>query len=181
MEQDPPQMPEVSEPAASPPLTAPGATPYRLRRVDTAGNDALTHLGRLGADTFGYTAALTVEPRLAQLLRLRVAQINHCAYCLELHHAAARAAGIADPVIDTLSAWWETDFHDPATRAALAYTEALTLLADPQVSRSFEERHRDLAAHFDESAILEIVGVVVNMNVWTRLKLAEGAAPGFIE
>ena len=166
---------------ATPPVAAPGVTPYRLRRVDCSTNDALSHLARHGADSFGYTAVLTVEPHLAQLLRLRVAQINHCSYCLELHHQAARAAGIPGPVIKTLAAWWETDFHDAATRAALAYTEALTLLADPEMSRNFEARHRALAAHFDEQSILEIVGVVVNMNVWTRVKLAEGAAPGSID
>jgi hypothetical protein len=81
-------------------------------------------------------------------------------------------------VIDTLTAWWETDFHDGAARAALAYTEAITRVADATVADDFGVRHAALAEHFSEEEILEIIGIVINMNVWTRLKLAEGATPG---
>jgi alkylhydroperoxidase family enzyme len=81
-------------------------------------------------------------------------------------------------VIDTLTAWWETDFHD---EAALAYTEAITRVADATVADDFGLRHAALAEHFSPEEILEIIGIVINMNVWTRLKLAEGATPGFAE
>ena len=96
------------------------------RRADSSANEDLTKLARHGADTFGYKASLRIDRKLAQLLRLRVSQINNCTYCLNLHSEAARDAGIPRPVIDTLTAWWETDFHDDAARAALAYTEAIT-------------------------------------------------------
>jgi AhpD family alkylhydroperoxidase len=138
----------------------------------------LAKLARHGADTFGYKANLRIERRLAQLLRLRVSQINNCAYCLNLHHEAARDAGIPRPVIDTLTAWWETDFHDAAARAALAYSEAMTRVADATVADDFGLRHAALAEHFSQEEILEIIGIIINMNVWTRLKLAEGATPG---
>jgi AhpD family alkylhydroperoxidase len=110
-----------------------------------------------------------------------VSQINNCAYCLNLHHEAARDAGIPRPVIDTLTAWWETDFHDAAARAALAYSEAMTRVADATVADDFGLRHAALAEHFSQEEILEIIGIVINMNVWTRLKLAEGATPGLTE
>jgi alkylhydroperoxidase family enzyme len=84
-------------------------------------------------------------------------------------------------VIDTLTAWWETDFHDDAARAALAYTEAITRVADATVADNFGLRHAALAEHFSQEEILEIIGIVINMNVWTRLKLAEGATPGLAE
>ena len=96
------------------------------RRVDSSANADLTQLARHGADAFGYKANLRIDRKLAQLLRLRVSQINNCTYCLNLHYEAARDAGIPRPVIDTLTAWWETDFHDDAARAAFAYTEAIT-------------------------------------------------------
>jgi AhpD family alkylhydroperoxidase len=150
-------------------------------RVDSLANEDLTRLARHGADSFGYQADLRIDRRLAQLLRLRVSQINGCTYCLNLHHQAARDAGIAQPVIDTLTAWWETDFHDDAVRAALAYTEALTRVADATVGHDLGGRHDELAEHFSPEEILEIIGVVINMNVWTRLKLAEGASPGLAE
>jgi AhpD family alkylhydroperoxidase len=151
------------------------------RRDDSSANANLTKLARHGADTFGYKARLSIDRRLAQLLRLRVSQINNCAYCLNLHHEAARQAGIPQPVIDTLSVWWETEFHTDAARAALAYTEALTRVADARVADDFGARHDALAEHFAPEQILEIVGIVINMNVWTRLKMAEGATPALAD
>jgi len=150
-------------------------------RADSSANEDLTTLARHGADAFGYKAHLRIDRKLAQLLRLRVSQINNCAYCLNLHYEAARDAGVARPVIDTLTAWWETDFHDGATRAALAYTEAITRVADATATDHFGERHEALAEHFSPEEILEIIGIVINMNVWTRLKLAEGATPRLAE
>jgi alkylhydroperoxidase family enzyme len=83
-------------------------------------------------------------------------------------------------VIDTLTAWWETDFHDAAARAALAYAEAITRVADATVADGLDPRHAALVEHFSQEEILEIIGIVINMNVWTRLKLAEGATPGLV-
>ena len=148
------------------------------RRADSSANEDLAKLARHGADTFGYKANLRIDRKLAQLLRLRVSQINNCTYCLNLHYEAARDAGISRPVIDTLTAWWETDFHDDAARAALAYTEAITRVADATVADDFGARHDALAEHFSQEEILEIIGIVINMNVWTRLKLARAPAPG---
>ena len=77
-------------------------------------------------------------------------------------------------------------FHDDAARAALAYTEAITRIADATVADAtvaddFGSRHAALAEHFSQEEILEIIGIAINMNVWTRLKLAEGATPGLAE
>jgi AhpD family alkylhydroperoxidase len=151
------------------------------RRADSSANEDLTKLARHGADAFGYKANLRIDRKLAELLRLRVSQINNCTYCLNLHYEAARDAGVPRPVIDTLTAWWETDFHDDAARAALAYTEAITRVADATVADDVGLRHAALAEHFSPEEILEIIGIVINMNVWTRLKLAEGATPGLAE
>jgi AhpD family alkylhydroperoxidase len=148
------------------------------RRLDASENEALIGLARMGADAFGYKADLRIDRGLAQLLRLRVSQLNNCTYCLNLHHEAARAAGIPRAKIDTLTAWWETELHSEAERAALRYTEALTRVADTDRDAAFQRFHDALAQHFSREEILEIVAVVVNMNVWTRLKLAEGAMPG---
>jgi alkylhydroperoxidase family enzyme len=68
-----------------------------------------------------------------------------------------------------------------AARAALAYTEAITRVADATVADDFCVRHAALAERFSQEEILEIIGIVINMNVWTRLKLAEGASPGLAE
>jgi AhpD family alkylhydroperoxidase len=147
------------------------------RRLDASENAALIGMARMGADAFGYTATLRIDRGLAQLLRLRVAQINNCSYCLNLHYEAAREAGIPRAKIDTLSAWWETELHSEPEQAALRYAEALTRVADTDRDAAFQRFHDALAAHFSREEMLEIVAVVVNMNVWTRLKLAEGVMP----
>jgi len=154
---------------------------FTNRRADSSANEDLTKLARHGADAFGYKAHLRIDRQLAQLLRLRVAQINNCVYCLNLHYEAARDAGVPRSVVDTLTAWWETGFHSDAARAALAYTEAMTRVADATVADDFGARHDALAEHFSPEEVLEIIGIVINMNVWTRLKLAEGAVPGLTE
>jgi AhpD family alkylhydroperoxidase len=146
-------------------------------RLDSRANDALTALANAGAAAFGYTAELALDGQLAELLRLRVAQINNCAYCLTVHHRAARTIGVPQAKVDLLTAWWETELFSDAERAALEYAEALTRCSDTTVAQSFQQFHDRLAAHFDEAAMVEIVAVVVNMNLWTRLKLAEGAMP----
>ena len=148
-----------------------------LTRVDSAQNEALIAMARLGADSFGYKADLSIDRQLAQLLRLRVSQINNCTYCLNLHYEAARNAGIPRAKIDTLTAWWETNLFSEAEQAALAYTEALTRASDTSVSTQLQSFHDALAKNFDEYQITDIMGTVINMNIWTRLKLAEGAMP----
>ena len=151
------------------------------RRLDASENKALMRMARMGADAFGYTAELRIDRGLAQLLRLRVSQLNNCTYCLNLHYGAAREAGIPRAKIDTLTAWWETELHTEAEQAALRYGEALTRAADADRDAAFQRFHDALAEHFGPDEILEIVAVVINMNVWTRIKLAEGAMPGLAD
>jgi alkylhydroperoxidase family enzyme len=89
------------------------------------------------------------------------------------------ARGGHSPGLDRhLTAWWETELHSEAEQAALRYTEALTRAADTDRDAAFQRFHDALAEHFSPEELLEIVAVVVNMNVWTRIKLAEGAMPG---
>ncbi len=148
-----------------------------LRRFDSKQNEDLSRFARMGADAFGWTADLSFDSQLAQLLRLRVSQVNNCTFCLNVHYWAARELDIPAGKIDMLAAWWETGLFTDAEQAALAYTEALCRVADTTVADAFEAYHRRLAEHFTESQIVEIAAVVINMNLWTRLKLAEGATP----
>ncbi|MEO0606515.1 MAG: carboxymuconolactone decarboxylase family protein [Myxococcota bacterium] len=125
------------------------------------------------AQAFGYTADLALDRDLAQLLRLRVAQLNPCAYCLILHTQKSREAGIDDARISNLGAWWQSELYTDAEQAAFRYTEAL----NAGVDRAFQAKHDALREHFTEREVAEIAAVVINMNVWTRLKLAQGATP----
>jgi AhpD family alkylhydroperoxidase len=132
-------------------------------RVDATQNESLIGMARMGADAFGYTAELRIDRGLAQLLRLRVSQLNNCSYCLNLHYEAARDVGIPRAKIDTLTAWWEADLHSEAEQAALRYTEALTRASDTDAGQAFQRFHDGLAKHFDAEKILEIIGVVVKI------------------
>ena len=125
------------------------------------------------AARFGYTAELSLNARLAELLRLRVAQLNPCSYCLILHTQVADRLGIPSEVVAHLAGWRESDMFSQAEKVALAYCEGLTLYD----LGHFAELHDELRVHFDEQEVAEIAAVIINMNVWTRLKLAQGATP----
>jgi AhpD family alkylhydroperoxidase len=145
---------------------------FENRRFDpdiTAFHD----LAKAMAKAFGYTADLALDQHLAQLVRLRVAQLNNCSYCLILHADTSRTVGIHPAKIDNLGSWWESELFEAAEQAALAYCDALTAGNAP----GFEDVHDRAAAHFDSTEIAELAAIIINMNVWTRLKLAQGATP----
>lgn len=125
------------------------------------------------AASVGYTADMGVEKKLAQLLRLRVAQMNECSYCLILHTKAAHDQGVHPAKVAHLSSWRESTMFEADEQAALAYCEGLTAYDLP----GFAALHDALTAHFDEKQIAEIAAIVINMNLWTRLKLAQGQVP----
>jgi AhpD family alkylhydroperoxidase len=109
----------------------------------------------------------------AELVRLRVAEINNCSYCLILHAETSRTVGIHPAKIDNRGSWRESELFDPAEQAALAYCDALTAGNAP----GFGDVHQRAADHFDATEIAELAAITINMNVWTRLKLAQGATP----
>lgn len=129
------------------------------------------------AKSVGYTADLEINGHLAQLLRLRVAQINACSYCLILHTQAALDQGISAAIVAHLASWQESTMFTAEEQAALAYCEGLTIYK----LSGFSELHQALSVHFEEKQIAEIAALVINMNLWTRLKLAQGATPAIKE
>jgi AhpD family alkylhydroperoxidase len=132
--------------------------------------DSLAHAM---AKAFGYTADLTIDRQLAELLRLRIAQVDPCSYCLILHHRAARDTGIHPDKIAHLGSWRESTAFSAHEAAALAYAEALTTFDHADFGR----HHKRLRQLFTANEVAEIAAVVINMNVWTRWKLAQGSVP----
>jgi AhpD family alkylhydroperoxidase len=130
-------------------------------------------LAKAMADEFGYRASLVIDRRLANILRLRVAQLNPCSYCLILHNRVAIESGIDPVVVAHLQSWQHSAMFTAEEAAALSYCEALTLFDHGD----FDRVHRRLLQYFNEAEVAEIAAVVINMNVWTRLKLAQGAIP----
>jgi AhpD family alkylhydroperoxidase len=121
-----------------------------------------------------YTQDSGLEHSLLELVKLRASQLNGCAYCLDMHSKDARAAGEAEQRIYVLSAWREAPFYTPRERAALAWTEAVTLLPNG-VSEELYESTRE---HFDEKELVDLTMAIITIGGWNRLAVALGADVG---
>ena len=113
-----------------------------------------------------------LEPALLELVRIRASQINGCAYCLAMHTRDARARGEDQVRLDTVAAWRETPFFTERERAALAWCESLTDLADAGVS---ERRYARVEAAFSPGEVAALTFAVVAINSWNRLAVGLGA------
>ncbi|CAM5363318.1 MULTISPECIES: carboxymuconolactone decarboxylase family protein [Streptomyces] len=110
------------------------------------------------------------DPVLAELVLIRASQINHCAFCLDMHVKDARKAGVSEERIYLLNAWEEATGHYTAKeQAALALTEAVTVLTDGFVPDAVYER---AAAHFDERELAHLIALITTINMWNRINVA---------
>ena len=116
-----------------------------------------------------------LESSLLELVKLRASQMNGCAYCIDMHTKDARAAGESEQRIYLLSAWREAPFYSERERAALEWTEALTLIADNHVPDAIYER---VAAHFTEEELANLTLAVVTINAWNRFAISFRSEPG---
>ncbi len=110
-----------------------------------------------------------VDPRLRELLRIRASMLNGCAYCLDMHTKDARALGETEQRIYALSAWRETGFFTEKERAALALTEAVTLVSDDHVP---SEVYAAAAAVFAEDEVAALLTLIVTINAWNRISVS---------
>lgn len=112
------------------------------------------------------------DPKLRELVRIRASQLNGCAYCIDMHTKDARAIGETEQRIYALPAWRETPFFTTRERAALAFTEAVTLLADTHVpGQAYEE----VAAEFSQNEIAALVTLIVTINAWNAIGVSTRA------
>lgn len=107
-----------------------------------------------------------IEAPLLELVRLRASQLNGCAFCLDLHSRAARAGGETAARLDTLAAWRESPLFDERERAALALTEAVTLLAHDRVPDDVIDQAEQ---NFTEDELPTLLYAIVDINAWNRL------------
>jgi AhpD family alkylhydroperoxidase len=122
-----------------------------------------------------YIAESGLDPKLVHLVKMRASQINGCAYCLDMHSIDARVAGETEQRLYTLDAWRETPFFNNRERAALAWTEALTLISETHAPDAvFEE----LKQHFSEKEIVDLTLGIGTINLWNRLAISLRAVPG---
>src|SRR5437762_10698862 len=122
-----------------------------------------------------YVKHCGLEKPLIELIKLRASQINGCAYCIDMHTKDARAGGETEQRLYGLSAWRETPFYTDRERAALAWTDAVTLVSHgPVPDALYQEARR----HFSEKELVDLTLALIAINAWNRLSISFRTVPG---
>lgn len=127
----------------------------------------------LGVEKYLHECGLAAP--LIHLIKLRASQINRCAYCLDMHWKDLRALGETEQRLYSLDAWRECPWYSDRERAALAWTEALTLVAEGQVP---DEVYAFVRPHFNDKELSDLSLAIATINVWNRLSIAARTPPG---
>lgn len=142
-------------------------------RYNYAKNSPGGYQAMMGLDK--YLAQCGLEEGLLHLVKLRVSQINGCAYCLDMHWKDLRAIGENEQRLYSLDAWRECPYYTDRERAALAWAEALTLITAGHAS---DEVYAEVRAHLNEKEISDLSFAVVTINAWNRLAISNRTMPG---
>jgi AhpD family alkylhydroperoxidase len=127
----------------------------------------------LGLERYLHECGL--EANLLHLLKLRASQVNGCAYCIDMHWKDLRAAGESEQRLYGLDAWEESPYYSERERAALAWTEAVTLLTEGHVP---ERVYQAVKPHFSEKELADLTVAVATINAWNRLAISARTLPG---
>lgn len=136
------------------------------KRIDYSKASPAAYRAMFGLER--YVRDCGLEAPLLELVKMRASQINGCAFCLDMHSKDARAAGETEQRLYVLSAWREAPFYTERERAALAWTEALTLVSEDHVP---DEVYEQASAHFSEKELVDLSLAVVAINGWNRLAI----------
>ena len=125
--------------------------------------------------TLSAAAAKDLDPELGELIKIRASQLNHCAFCLDMHTRDARKHGVAEQKLDVLAAWAEAgELFSERERAALAITEAITELGHGGVS---DDVYAQAAAVFSDRELGQVISMAVTINAWNRINAAVRTPP----
>jgi AhpD family alkylhydroperoxidase len=122
-----------------------------------------------------YLRECGLEQRLLYLITLRASQVNGCAFCLDMHWKILRVSGETEQRMYSLDGWRECPYYTERERAALAWTEAVTLVATDHVPDAV---YAEVRAQFSEKEICDLTLAVVTINAWNRLMIAARTVPG---
>jgi AhpD family alkylhydroperoxidase len=139
--------------------------------IDKFSPEALRAMLALGR----HLQASSLGEGLLNLVWMRASQINGCAYCLDMHSKDARARGETEQRLYALNAWLETPFYTTRERAALSWTESLTLVSQTHVP---VEVYEDVRKEFAEAELVDLTYAIVSINSWNRIAISMRAAPG---
>ncbi len=119
-------------------------------------------------------AASGLEQSLIELVRTRASQINGCAFCVNMHTQDARKRGETEQRLYLLNAWREAPFYTDRERAALAWTEAVTLISETHAP---DDVYNEVRAQFSEAETVNLTALIGAINAWNRLAIAFRATP----
>ncbi|BBW99863.1 4-carboxymuconolactone decarboxylase [Mycolicibacterium moriokaense] len=120
-------------------------------------------------------SAKDIDVELGELIKIRASQINHCAFCLDMHTRDARKHGVSEQKIDVLAAWEEAEsLFTERERAALALTESITELHNGHVP---DEVYQRAAQVFSERELGQVIAMAVTINAWNRINVAARVQP----
>jgi AhpD family alkylhydroperoxidase len=122
-----------------------------------------------------YLAKSSIEKQLLHLVEFRASQINGCAYCLDMHSKDLRAEGETEQRLYMLEAWRESPFYTDRERAALAWTEAVTLVNEGHVP---DEVYEEARKQFSEEELIDLTLAIAAVNSWNRVNIALRTTPG---
>ncbi len=143
----------------------------RYSTIAPEGYKAMSALNR-------YVEHCGLEPLLLELVKMRASQINGCAYCIDMHSKDARALGESEQRLYALNAWRETPFYSERERAALLWTEELTLLSQTHANDAiYDEVHQ----HFSDEEMVNLTWAIVVINGWNRLAVGLRSVPGIYQ
>lgn len=120
-------------------------------------------------------SASGIDKKLLHLVKARASQVNHCAYCIDMHMKEARASGETEERLYLLSAWREAPQFTAKERAALAWTETVTLLADTNVP---DHEWAAVRQEFSEEEVAKLTVAIGTINIWNRLSVSFRTVPG---
>lgn len=116
-----------------------------------------------------YLASCGLEKSLQELVRLHASQINGCVLCVDMHTTALQKLGVDERKIHSTVVWYESPFFNERERAALAWTEAVTLVSEEHVP---DDRYQEVRQHFSEKELVDLTFVIANINVWNRVAIS---------
>jgi AhpD family alkylhydroperoxidase len=125
----------------------------------------------------GYVQKSGLDLGLLELVKIRVSQINGCAFCLSMHIPLARQNGVSEDQLNLLVAWREAPVFNAPERAALAWAESMTCLKDGEVPDAIYEQ---LCQHFSTKEIADLAFAVAEINAWNRLMICSRTPPQIV-
>jgi AhpD family alkylhydroperoxidase len=142
-------------------------------RIGTDHSNSPAFRAMLGVEK--YLSQSSIEKSLRELVKIRVSQINGCAYCIDMHWKDARAAGETEQRLYSLPAWRDCPYYSEREKSALLLAEELTRFAD----RSLQEEVLEFAtAHFSDQELSDLLWTVAAINAWNRVNVGLGVVPG---